>query len=771
MRWTLSVKIVLGIAAVLIAAMSVSVILNVIFVRSQLMADSRRYAIHLSEVAEAGLENAMIIKDPEKIKSIMQSIGSRADIVGAAVFNKRGEIKYSINPGDVGRIFSKNDPMCIICHDRTLTDQTQTVILPYKQSARILKVVRPIMNQPHCQGCHQERVLGMLVVDLSLAEVDQQATAVLGQQFRQSLATVLIVIIVLIGFMHLIVTRPLAHFVRITRAIDNGDLDKRVNLTHKDEIGELGASFDRMVESMANRTQELERLNEIAATQITERKRIEKELRRNQDASERLAQEIAIIAEIGKVIGSSLDIDEVYEKFAAEARKLIPSDRLAVNLHSLHEEHVKVAYTSGEKVPGRFKGDLFPLKGSTCEVLAKTRAGLYSHPKNVEEMNHPFSNPYASVKAGIRSLLRVPLIYRDKVIGSLHFGLKTPDAYTERDLRLAERIGAQIAGAIGSAQLFSDLKKMENSLRESEGRFRGLVEQAAVGVAEIEMSTGRFFTVNRRLCEMVGRTEEELLATTFQAITHPEDVHLHEEKARMMLAGEIGHYNLEKRYLRKDGGIVWVNITVSPLWKPGEAPGRNIAVTEEITDRKQMEAEILSLSITDQLTGLHNRRGFLSLAGQQFKLAIRNKSGMLLFFADLDGLKWINDTLGHEEGDKALIEAATIFKETFRTSDIIARLGGDEYAALAVDITEENSEIFTARLQSLIDTQNNQESRRYRLSISVGCSYYNPENPCSIDELMASADKLMYEHKQNKKGLLLQAASLSSSNPYPFNAQ
>jgi len=139
---------------------------------------------------------------------------------------------------------------------------------------------------------------------------------------------------------------------------------------------------------------------------------------------------------------------------------------------------------------------------------------------------------------------------------------------------------------------------------------------------------------------------------------------------------------------------------------------------------------------------------------------------MLLFFADLDGLKWINDTLGHEQGDRALIETATVFKETFRTSDIIARLGGDEYAALTVDITEANFEIFTARLQSLIDTRNNLENRRYRLSISVGCAYYDPENPGSIDELMASADKLMYEQKQNKKSLLLQGASLSSINPY-----
>ena len=183
--------------------------------------------------------------------------------------------------------------------------------------------------------------------------------------------------------------------------------------------------------------------------------------------------------------------------------------------------------------------------------------------------------------------------------------------------------------------------------------------------------------------------------------------------------------------------------------------------------REKLEEELLSLSITDPLTGLHNRRGFLSLAEQQLKLSDRNKRGVLLIFADLDGLKWINDTLGHEEGDKALIEVATVFKETFRTSDIVARLGGDEFAVLAIDITEVNSQTCTAWLQNLIDRRNNQENRRYRLSISVGCSFYDPENPCSIDELMASADKLMYEQKQNKKGPLLPRVSLSSSNPYP----
>ncbi len=141
----------------------------------------------------------------------------------------------------------------------------------------------------------------------------------------------------------------------------------------------------------------------------------------------------------------------------------------------------------------------------------------------------------------------------------------------------------------------TERKQAEGALRESEGRFRALVEQAAVGVAEIDITTGRFYTVNHRLCEMVGRSTEELLATTFHAITHPEDLHLHEEKTAQLFTGKIGHYSMEKRYLGKDGEIVWVNIKVSPLWKPGEKPGRNMIVVEDITERKMAEEEKRSL--------------------------------------------------------------------------------------------------------------------------------------------------------------------------------
>jgi diguanylate cyclase (GGDEF)-like protein/PAS domain S-box-containing protein len=286
-------------------------------------------------------------------------------------------------------------------------------------------------------------------------------------------------------------------------------------------------------------------------------------------------------------------------------------------------------------------------------------------------------------------------------------------------------------------------------LRASEIRFRELFNTMSSGVAiYVAKNSGQNFIITdiNPVGERISRVKKQDIVgkDIVEVFPGAKELGIIDVMQNVWKTGETKHHPVS---LYRDNRISqWVENNILKL-----ASGEIVAVYEDVTDRKRMEEEILTLSITDQLTGLHNRRGFLSLAGQQLKLAERNKSGMLLFFADLDGLKRINDTLGHEEGDKALIEAATVFKETFRTSDIIARLGGDEYAALAVDITETNSGIFTARLQSLIDKQNRQDGRRYSLAISVGCSFYDPEHPCSIDELMVRADQLMYEQKQNKK--------------------
>jgi diguanylate cyclase (GGDEF)-like protein len=158
----------------------------------------------------------------------------------------------------------------------------------------------------------------------------------------------------------------------------------------------------------------------------------------------------------------------------------------------------------------------------------------------------------------------------------------------------------------------------------------------------------------------------------------------------------------------------------------------------------------MRFAVTDTLTGLYNRRGFMTIAGQQIKAANRTKKKMSLLFIDIDGLKLINDSLGHEEGDRVLMSAATILKQTFRESDVVGRMGGDEFVVLAVD-SAENPEILVRRLGGQIALHNGLPERRYKISMSVGTTVYDPQSPCSIDDLIPRADTLMYNQKKQNR--------------------
>jgi diguanylate cyclase (GGDEF)-like protein len=160
------------------------------------------------------------------------------------------------------------------------------------------------------------------------------------------------------------------------------------------------------------------------------------------------------------------------------------------------------------------------------------------------------------------------------------------------------------------------------------------------------------------------------------------------------------------------------------------------------------EKALLALSLTDELTGLCNRRRFFILTEQYLKAAIRTKKRPLLLFIDMDDLKGINDRCGHNEGDQALIDLANILKRTFRESDIVARIGGDEFVVL-LESTDENSETLITRLHENVKDYNAQRSQRI-LSISLGTAQFDPESPISIDELLSKADALMYVHKRRR---------------------
>lgn len=188
----------------------------------------------------------------------------------------------------------------------------------------------------------------------------------------------------------------------------------------------------------------------------------------------------------------------------------------------------------------------------------------------------------------------------------------------------------------------------------------------------------------------------------------------------------------------------------------------NQKLAEEITERKQAEEQVHRLSLTDELSGLLNRRGFLLLAEQALKTARRVKTELTLIYIDLDGLKRVNDALGHQAGDAMIVDTAQLLKASFRESDLIARLGGDEFTLLAVG--GETPESMLARLQKAVVQFNKGSAFPYPLSFSVGTVRCLPQEERSLLELLADADALMYQQKRERSGKTL--ATLEWGSPY-----
>jgi diguanylate cyclase (GGDEF)-like protein len=168
-------------------------------------------------------------------------------------------------------------------------------------------------------------------------------------------------------------------------------------------------------------------------------------------------------------------------------------------------------------------------------------------------------------------------------------------------------------------------------------------------------------------------------------------------------------------------------------------------------ERHNAQAALRSLSLLDDLTGLYNRRGFFSLAGQHARLAHRQRKSFLLIYADLDHLKIINDTLGHDAGSQALIEISRIFTATFRESDILARLGGDEFVILVVDAEQDDATSIAVRLQDNLNRHNALPNRHYDLSLSIGITRFDPSSEYSLEDAIAQADRAMYQQKRSKQ--------------------
>lgn len=179
---------------------------------------------------------------------------------------------------------------------------------------------------------------------------------------------------------------------------------------------------------------------------------------------------------------------------------------------------------------------------------------------------------------------------------------------------------------------------------------------------------------------------------------------------------------------------------------------QNQRLEREIQECLKTEAEFRKLAFTDELTGLYNRRGFFFLANDQLKLVKHPHQFFYLLFIDLDGLKRINDSLGHEAGNNMIVATANILKETFRDSDIIARIGGDEFVLFVFSDSNNGNDLYL-RLAGNVNKFNQEHDYLFQVSISVGIKQCSVESDVPLEKLLRDADQLMYEHKRTKRSL------------------
>jgi len=293
-------------------------------------------------------------------------------------------------------------------------------------------------------------------------------------------------------------------------------------------------------------------------------------------------------------------------------------------------------------------------------------------------------------------------------------------------------------------------KEAVGALRESEEKFRTIVQNVNIGVYRTSGDIdGQYLQVNPAFTKIFGYDSVKQLMKTrvVKLYRHAKDRQVFVKE--LMKKGLVRNRELLMR--KRDGTPIWVSEYAKAQHDDRGHVKWIDGVIEDITERKQMEEQLRAISLVDDLTGLYNRRGFLTVAEHQLKIAERNKKSLLLLFIDLDNLKDVNDEFGHPIGDQALIQTTRILKKTFRGSDIIARFGGDEFVVLTLEISGTSPRTFYTRLQKSLDSFNRHTRLPFALALSIGWAHYDPARPRSIHTLLAQADQMMYRHKQSKK--------------------
>lgn len=327
----------------------------------------------------------------------------------------------------------------------------------------------------------------------------------------------------------------------------------------------------------------------------------------------------------------------------------------------------------------------------------------------------------------------------------------------------------EVVALRGTVQDITERIEAEKALHNSEIRFRATFDQAAVGMAHVSLE-GKWLHVNDKICEILGYSREILLGLTFQEVTYPPDLHTDLDYLQQLLLGSIPSYSMEKRYVRRDGSLTWVNLTVALVRTPEGEPDYFVSVLEDIQSRKETETaldearklyrqhleqqvaertedlmranhELQRLALQDALTKLPNRLAANERLRQEFLRLKRTGSPYCVLMMDIDHFKSINDTYGHETGDHVLEHFSATLAGTLRVTDFVARFGGEEFIALMPDTEIEGAMVSAEKVRKAIQAENFPVVGRVTVSIGVGLSRAEDANE---DETVRRADAALY---------------------------
>ncbi len=303
------------------------------------------------------------------------------------------------------------------------------------------------------------------------------------------------------------------------------------------------------------------------------------------------------------------------------------------------------------------------------------------------------------------------------------------------------------ACAISLIKDMSELARARLAVEESERRFRGAFEHAPIGMMLVGPD-GRISQVNRMLCELLGYEEDELVGREPDSLIHEEDRAEHLRVRRELLTGAVEEANLETRYVRRDGSIIWTNRHVVMQRAEDGTPVHVIVQIQDITDLKISRERMEKLAFYDTLTGLANRRLFTDRLQQAVRHAVRTGRPTALMYLDLDNFKRVNDSLGHEAGDELLTTVARRLRESVRTEDTVGRFGGDEFTILLNEACDSRGASHVARkvLESLAEPIT-LAGHEFRVTTSIGLTLA-PDDGTDPQTLLKNADLAMYRAKE-----------------------